>query len=188
MSGSPATSEKIVNGVNVESIERTVEAIRANPDLARCRFRLRNRWVGGGHNRSAVGDFYGAAQENSHLGAFEFDADEPPLLAGEDLGPNPVEYLLGALAGCLTSTLVYHAALRGIRIDELESELEGDLDLRGFLGLAKDVRRGYQNIRVKFRVKTDTDALEKLKALSKLSPVFDVTCNGTEVDVQIERK
>ena len=112
----------------------------------------------------------------------------PSRLTGEDLGANPVEHLLNALAGCLTSTLVYHAAIRGIKIDELESELEGDLDLRGFLGLSKDVRKGYQNIRVNFKVKTDAENLNRLKALSKLSPVFDVTSHGTNVDIQIESK
>jgi len=169
-------------------LESTAEAIKENGDLAQCKFRLRNTWIQGGHNRSTVGSFYGACQENSHQAKFELDADEPPVLAGTDLAPNPVEHLLHALGGCLTSTLVYHAAIRGIQIDELECELEGDLDLRGFLGLSKDVRKGYQNIRVKFRVKTDSDQLEKLKALSKLSPVFDVTSNGTQVDVEIERK
>jgi uncharacterized OsmC-like protein len=178
----------IVNGVDVDVLGGTVEAIKENSDLAQSKFRLRNTWIRGGHNRSTVGDFYGACQENSHQASFELDADEPPVLAGTDLAPNPVEHLLHALAGCLTSTLVYHAAIRGIQIDELECELEGDLDLRGFLGLSKDVRKGYQNIRVKFRVKTDFDKLEKLKALSKLSPVFDVTSNGTQVDVDIERK
>ncbi len=88
----------------------------------------------------------------------------------------------------MTTTLVYHAALRGIHLEEVESELEGDINLRGFLGLSSDVRRGYEKIRVKFRVKTDVENLEKLKALSKLSPVFDVTSNGTNVDVQIEKK
>jgi uncharacterized OsmC-like protein len=112
------------------------------------------------------------------------------MLAGEDIGANPVEHLLNALAACLTTTLVYHAAIRDIKIDELEAELEGDLDIRGFLGLAKkaEVRRGYKEIRVKFKVKTDAENLERLKALSKLSPVFDVTSSGTNVDVQIERK
>jgi uncharacterized OsmC-like protein len=95
---------------------------------------------------------------------------------------------LNALARCLTSTLIYHAAIRGIKIDELESHLEGDIDLRGFLGLSSDVRRGYQNIRVNFKVKTDAENLKRLKALSKLSPVFDVTSNGTNVDVRIEKK
>ena len=110
------------------------------------------------------------------------------MLAGEDLGANPVEHLLHALSSCLTTTLIYHAAIRGIKIDELESELEGDIDLRGFLGLTNDVKKGYENIRVNFKVKTDEKNIEKLKALSKLSPVFDVTSSGTNVDVKIERK
>lgn len=99
-----------------------------------------------------------------------------------------VEHLLNALAGCLTTTLVYHAAVRGITIEELESELEGDLDLQGFLGISSEVRKGYQNIRVNFKVKTDEKNLDRLKALSKLSPVFDVTSNGTNVTVSVERK
>jgi uncharacterized OsmC-like protein len=182
--------EKILNGVNVETVNSLVNAIEENPELAKCKFRLRNKWINCGHNHSTVGKFYAANQEHSHLKTFELDADEPPILAGEDIGPNPVEHLLNALAACLTTTLVYHAAIRGIKIDELESELEGDIDIRGFLGLAKkdEVRRGYKEIRVNFKVKTDAENVERLKALSKLSPVFDVTSNGTKVDVRIERK
>lgn len=179
---------KTVNGVDVGAVEGTVEAIKGKPDIAKFKFRLHNKWMDGGHNHSTVGKFYGANQENSHLKAFEWDADEPPMLAGKDLGANPVEHLLNALAACVTTTMVYHAAIRGIKIEELESDLEGDIDLRGFLGLSKDVRRGYENIRVNFKVKTDAENIEKLKALSKLSPVFDVTSNGTKVDINIERK
>jgi uncharacterized OsmC-like protein len=178
----------LVNGVDVEVLESTVDAIKHNSDLAQCKFRVRNTWIRGGHNRSTVGDFWGAGRENRHQTTFQLDADEPPLLAGTDLAPSPTEHLLNALAGCMTSTLVYHAAIRGIRIDELECEVEGDLDLRGFLGLSKEVRNGYQNIRVKFRVKTDSGRLESLKTLSKFSPVFDVTSHGTKVDVEIEPK
>jgi uncharacterized OsmC-like protein len=183
-------SGKILNGVNVDAVDGLVKAIEEKPELAKCKFRLRNKWINGGHNHSIVGKFYAANQENSHLKTHELDADEPQILAGEDIGANPVEHLLNALAACLTTTLVYHAAIRDIKIDELESELEGDLDIRGFLGLAKkaEVRRGYEEIRVKFKVKTDAENLERLKALSKLSPVFDVTSSGTNVDVQIERK
>lgn len=181
-------SHRILNGVDVEAVENTVNAIKERPDTAKFKFRLHNTWINGGHNHSIVSDFYGANQENHHLKAFELEADEPPLLVGEDLGANPVEYLLNALAGCLTTSMVYHAAIRGIRIDELESEVEGDIDLRGFLGLSTEVRKGYENIRVKFKVKTDADNLEKLKALSQLSPVLDVTSKGTKVDVEIERK
>ena len=180
------SEDKILNGVNVTTVENAVKAIQETPDLAKFKFRLHNNWISGGHNHSTVSSFYGTNQEISHLNSFELDCDEPPVLAGNDLGANPVEHLLNALAGCLTSTLVYHAAIRGIKIEELESELEGDIDLRGFLGLSNEVRRGYENVRVRFKVKTDAENLNRLKALSKLSPVFDVTSNGTNVDVQIE--
>jgi uncharacterized OsmC-like protein len=180
--------ESVVNGVDVEVLESTINAIKDNSDLAQCKFRLRNTWIRGGHNRSTVGDFWGAGQENRHQTTFQLDADEQPVLVGDDLAPNPVEHLLHALASCMTSTLVYHAAIRGIRIDELECGLEGDLDLRGFLGLSKEVRNGYRNIRVKFRVKTDFDQLETLKTLSEFSPMFDVISHGTKVDVEIKSK
>jgi uncharacterized OsmC-like protein len=178
----------MLNGVNVSAVESMVEAIKEKPDIANFRFRLKNKWINGGHNHSTVDSFYGANQENSHLKVFELDSDEPPVFAGEDIGANPVEHLLNALAACVTTTLIYHAALRGIKIDELESDLEGDIDLRGFLGLSKEVRKGYENIRVNFKVKTDAENIEKLKALSKLSPVFDVTSKGTNVSISIERK
>ncbi len=177
-----------VNGVSIKTMVETVNRLKQDPELARFRFRLKNRWFDCGHNRSAISDFYGAKQAIAHAKTFELDSDEPPALAGQDKGANPVEHLLNALAACLTTTMVYHAALRGIRIEELESELEGDIDLRGFLGISSEVRRGYQNIRVKFKVKTDAENLERLKALSKLSPVFDVVSHGTKVDVTVEEK
>lgn len=180
--------ETMLNGVDTEVVGNLVSNVEQEPELGQCKFRVRNKWKGGGHSHTTVGNFYGAKQENKHLQDFELDCDEPPILAGKDMGANPVEHLLNALAGCLTGTLVYHAALRGIEIEELESEIEGDLDLRGFFGLSDEVRRGYKNIRVNFKVKTAAENIERLKALSKLSPVFDVTSNGTNVDVQIERK
>ena len=96
--------------------------------------------------------FYGAKQEIAHKQKFEMDADEPPILAGEDEGANPVEHLLHALASCVTTSMVAHAAVRGIHVEEVESELEGDIDLRGFLGLSDDVPKGYTDIRVKVKV------------------------------------
>lgn len=178
----------ILNGLDIGALENSVNTLKEKPGLAKFRFHLTNHWIDGGHNRSTINGFYGLNQENKHLRTFELDADEPPMLAGEDMGANPVEHLLNALAACMTTTLVYHAALRNIRIDELECELEGDIDLRGFLGLSNDVRNGYENIRVTFKVKTEEKNLDRLKALSKLSPVFDVTTKGTNVDVKIERK
>ncbi|MBN1490631.1 MAG: OsmC family protein, partial [Phycisphaerae bacterium] len=118
----------------------------------------------------------------------ELHADEPPMLAGGDVGANPVEHLLNALAACVTTGIVAHAAVRGIHIEELESELEGDIDLRGFLGLANDVPKGYTNIRVKFRVKTDPANLPKLKRLAEFSPVYNTLTGGTHVDIEIEPK
>ncbi len=182
------TQEKRLNGVDVSKVESTIQAIQENPGLADFKFRARNQWISGGYNRSEICSYYGAEQEMTHAQTFRLDADEPPVLAGEDRGANPVEHLLNALAACLTTTLVYHAAVRGIEIEELESSLEGDIDLRGFLGLSNEVRRGYSKIRVNFKVKTAEENLERLKALSQLSPVFDVTSNGTHVSVAIERK
>ena len=178
--------EDIVNGIDIAKVNEAIEAMKSNPGLAKFKFRISNKWKDGSRNRTTVGDFYGVGQENRHSAKFEVEADEPKPLAGSDLAPNPVEHLLNALASCLTSTLVYHAALHGIKIEELESELEGDMDTRGVLGISNEVRRGYDNIRVKFRVRTDSANIEKLKAFSKLSPVFDVTTNGTKVDVSIE--
>ncbi|MFQ5972388.1 MAG: OsmC family protein [Alphaproteobacteria bacterium] len=180
--------EQTLNGVNVTAVNELIENVQADPELAKCRFHIKNKWLTCGQNQSKVESFYGAKQEIAHEAPFDLRADEPPILAGHDTGANPVEHLLNALAACLTTSLVYHAAVRGIEVDELESELEGDLDLQGFLGLSNEVRSGYQNIRVNFKVKTAEDNIEKLKALSKFSPVFDVTSNGTNVTVNIERK
>ena len=180
--------EQVINGVNVAAVSELVNNVEGDPELGQCKFRIKNQWNTCGQNQSEVEGFYAAKQDIPHDTPFSLNADEPHILAGHDTGPNPVEHLLNALASCLTTTLVYHAAVRGIHVEALESELEGDLDIRGFLGLSKEVRSGFQNIRVKFRVKTDSENIEKLKALSKLSPVFDVTSHGTNVEVNIEKQ
>ena len=180
--------EKILNGVNVAAVNELAKNIEADPELGKCKFHIKNKWNTCGQNQSEVESFYAAKQEIPHEAPFTLNADEPPILAGQDTGPNPVEHLLNALAGCLTTSLVYHAAVRGIKIEQLESELEGDLDISGFLGISNKVRKGFQNIRVNFKVKTDAANIEKLRALSKFSPVFDVTSNGTNVQVNIEKK
>jgi uncharacterized OsmC-like protein len=177
----------VINGVDVEALGEKAEALRNDPGLGKARFRITNRWLGCGHNRSTVAGFRALRQEIPHERTFELEADEPPVLLGTDEGANPVEHLLHALAACLTSTLAYHAAANGIHIEEIESTLEGDLDLRGFMGLADDVRKGYENISVTFRVKTDASP-EKLKALAQFSPVFDVVSHGTKVNLRIETR
>jgi uncharacterized OsmC-like protein len=177
-----------VNGIDMDALQNTVNAIRKEPELGECKFRVSNKWIGGNHNCSTITGFYGAKQEIAHKQQFELHADEPPILAGQDQGANPVEHLLNALAACVTTSMVAHAAVRGINIEEVESELEGDIDLRGFLGLSNDVPKGYTNIRVKFTVKSDVDDVEKLKRLTKFSPVFNTITNGANVDIQVEPK
>ena len=177
-----------VNGIDLDVLQQTVDAIKKDPQLGSCRFRAANKWINANHNCTTVDGFYAARQEKAHKQPFELHADEPPMLAGQDESANPVEHLLHALASCVTTSLVAHAAVRGIEIQELESELEGDIDLRGFLGLASDVPKGYTAIRMKLRVKTDEKNLEKLKSLASFSPVYNSLTNGVKVDIAIERK
>jgi len=175
-----------VNGIDLSVLKQTIGAIQEDPELAKCRFRARNKWIDANHNRTRISGFYGAKQEISHKHEFELHADEPALLAGQDEGANPVEHLLNALAGCVTTGMVAHAAVRGIHIEELESELEGDIDLRGFLGLADDVPKGYTSIRVNFRVKTAPENVKKLQSLAAFSPVYNTIVHGAQVDIRIE--
>jgi uncharacterized OsmC-like protein len=183
---SQTTINEIVNGVDVGRMGETMEAVRRTPSLATFRFRAANQWIDGGHNRSTIKGFYGAGQEDTtRTKPFELDADEPPVLLGKDQGANPVEFVLHALAACLTTSLVYHAAARGIHIESIESKLEGDLDLQGFLGLSDQVRRGYQQIRANFTIKSDAPTKD-LEELTKFSPVFDVVSNPVPVSIKIE--
>ena len=174
------------NGVDTAALMGTIEAVEAEPALAAFQFRTSNRWIGGDRNRSLVEGFTGAGAEHAHpMGPFQIENAEPPVLLGDGTAPNPVEYVLHALAGCLTTTMVYHAAAQGIRVDEVSSSLEGDLDLRGFLGLDPKVRRGFSSIRARMRVKADASA-EQIVALTKYSPVFDIVSNSLPVEVTVE--
>ncbi len=175
-----------INGIDLETLQNTVSALKQDPSLGKCKFRATNKWIGGAHNRTRIDDFYAAGEERNHQQAFELDADEPPMLAGDDQAPNPVEHLLNALAGCITTSMIAHAAVRGIHVEELESELEGDIDLRGFLGLDNDVPKGYTNIRVKFRAKGDPENIAKLRRLAEFSPVFNTLTHGVNVDIEVE--
>lgn len=175
------------NGINLNTLKETVSALQKDPELGKCRFRASNKWIDADHNCSTISSFYAAKQEIDHKKKFELHADEPAMLAGEDEGANPVEHLLHALASCVTTSMVAHAAVRGIHIDELESELEGDIDLNGFLGLNSEVPKGYTNIRMKFKVKSEEDR-ENLKKLAEFSPVYNTLINGAKVDIQVEAK
>lgn len=176
----------VTNGVNVSALFDTIQAIKGNPEIARFQFRASNRWMGADHNRSTIQDFYGACQEQrTRPGPYVLDNGEPAILLGNESGVNPVEYVLNALAGCLTTTMVYHAAARGIAIEAVESTLEGDIDIRGFLGLSSEVRKGYHDVRVRMRVKSAA-APETLAKLAKFSPVYDIVANSLPVEVMVE--
>jgi uncharacterized OsmC-like protein len=176
-----------VNGVNVGQVTDLIDTIENDKAFAEMQFRLKNKWIDGGLNRSQIKGFYAGCQEDdTRTEAFTYDADEPAIIAGGDSAPNPVEYILHALAGCLTTSMVYHAAVRDIRIEAIESELEGDLDVRGLFGLSDTVRKGYRNIRVKMRVKSEASA-EELKELAMYSPVFDIVSNSLPVDLVVEK-
>ena len=182
---SQLTMGGVINGVDTERLGQMVQAVQQNPSLGASQFRAVNRWISGGHNRSTIKGFYGAGQEDTtRTQSFELDADEPQTLLGKDQAPNPVEFVLHALAACLTSSMVYHAAARGIHIESIESTLEGDLDLQGFLGLSDHIRRGYKEIRVTFNVKSDASP-EQLAELTRFSPVFDTVSNPVPVSIAI---
>ena len=175
----------IINGVNVTALGETNEAVQGNKDIATFQFRVENQWMGGDHNRTTIDGFFGACQENPHTkGPFMCDNAEPPVLLGEGEAPNPVEYVLHALAGCLTTAMVYHAAARGIEVDAVRSEIEGDIDIRGFLGLSDSVRKGFETIRVNIYAKSDASESDLL-ALAKFSPVYDIVSNSLPVHLKI---
>ena len=182
--------DRIRNGVDTGQMYGTLDAIKAEPTLGVFQFRAHNHWIDGAHNRTTIQGFYGAGQEDaSRALPFTIDAGEPAVLLGSDTGANPAEHLLHALAACLTTSLVYVAAARKVRLTEVESTLEGDMDVRGALGLSDEVRNGFSKIRVSFKVKGDAPE-EKLREVVKRaqqrSAVFDIVSNGVPVEVNVE--
>ena len=174
-----------VNGLNIDQLFQTLDAIKDTPSLANFEFRAKNQWINGGENRSTIKDFYGAgAEDESRTDAFEFTNGEPPVLLGNNEGANPVEYLLHALAGCVTTTTVLHAAARGIRIQELSTELVGTMDLQGLLALDDSVPVGYEQIRIRMHIKADCSDEELddlLKFAEQHSPVCNTVCKPVPV-------
>jgi uncharacterized OsmC-like protein len=176
------------NGVDVPTLFATLDAVKGQPAIADFRFRARNRWMSGTHSRSTIEGFYGAGQEMGHEQAFTYDADHPTVLVGKDNAPTPVEFLLHAIAACLTAGLANIASARGITLHEVTSTVEGDIDLNGILGLSDEVRNGYSEIRVHFDVSGDASA-EQLRELveqsRRRSAVYDVLTNGVPVRVDV---
>ncbi len=186
---SETTQTKIVNGVNVTQLFDTIENIKENGEIAKFNFRAQNKWKGGTVNQTTISDYSGACQTFTRNKPYVFVKDEPPVLLGNDTGANPVEYLLAGLAGCITTSLVAHAAARGIKIDSIESTLEGDIDLHGLLQL-DDTNPGYQGINISFKIESDAseETLEELiKLARKASPVVNTVSRPTQVNVKLTK-
>jgi uncharacterized OsmC-like protein len=180
----------MVNGISADQMFQTIDLVKERPELALFKFRATNTWVEGTHNRATIKDFYGALQEDDSREPQVFEIDEPPILCGNSLGPGPTEYLLVALSGCLTTSLIAHATAKGITIKKVESSYEGDIDLRGFLGVSEEVPVGYKTIRVHFKIEADiaeTQKEELVKMAQKYSPVFNSITKATPVSVHLEK-
>jgi len=184
-----ATAPTTLNGLDLAAMSATTDALKRQPALAQFEFRARNRWINGGENRSTIKDFRGpGAEDTSRAAAFEFTNGEPPVLLGNNEGANPVEFLLHALAGCVTTTTVLHAAARGIEIESLRTRLVGDIDLQGLLALA-DVPAGYRGIRIEIDIRSSNASPEQLDELLRFSQQHSPVCNTVcrPVPVVIER-
>jgi uncharacterized OsmC-like protein len=184
-----ATAEHIRNGVDTATLFATLDAVKGAPEAAKFQFRANNQWISGTHNRSVIHGYFGVGEERTHERTFVFDADHPAVLVGQDTGPTPVEFLLHALAACLTAGLANIAAARGVTLHEVRSTVSGDIDLNGILGLNPQVRNGYQKINVRFTIKGDASP-EVLKGLieqsRKRSAVFDVLTTGVPVTIDVD--
>jgi uncharacterized OsmC-like protein len=177
------------NGVDTEKMFATLDLIKAQPELAKFQFRATNRWIDGSHNRSTIKGFYAAGGEDTTRSeAFEIDAGEPGILLGNDSGANPAEYLLHALAACLTTSIVYVAAARKVQLVSVESTLTGDMDVRGALGVDDEPRNGFERITVSFRVTgdaTDEKLREVVERATARSAVYDMVTHGVPVAVEV---
>jgi uncharacterized OsmC-like protein len=177
-----------LNGVDTPVLFATINAVKAQPELAKFKFRATNKWVSGTHSRTTIESFTGAGGEHEHAGSFRYDADHPKVLVGNDNGPTPVEFLLHALTSCLMAGIANIAAARGVTLTEVQSTVEGDIDLQGILGISNGVRNGYERLRVDFTIKGDAppeklrEVIEQSKARSA---VFDVITNSVPVEISV---
>jgi uncharacterized OsmC-like protein len=181
--------DSIRNGVDTATLFATLDAVKQAPQAARFQFRAHNQWQSGTHNRGTITDYFGVGQERTHEQTFVFDADHPAVLVGTDHGPTPVEFVLHALAACLTAGLANIAAARKVKLTEVRSTVTGDIDLNGVLGLDPDVRNGYQQLTVRFTIKGDAPAhklRELLEQSRARSAVYDVITNQVPVTIEVD--
>ena len=184
------TENQRVNGVNIQELFKTIDAIKENPEIAQFKFRATNEWLNGTHCKATIKDFYGALKDDDSRPPVDYHMDEPPILLGNNEGRNPVEYLLVALSGCLTTSLIAHSSAKGIKIKGVQSRYEGDIDLQGFLGVSEEVPVGYKKIRVYFKIDADVSEEQKeemVQMAKKYSPVFNTITKSAPVSVNLEK-
>jgi uncharacterized OsmC-like protein len=177
-----------LNGLDTQVLAQTVDALKRDRTLAKFEFRASNIWIGGTTNRSTIQGFFGAgAEDKSRSEPFTFTNGEPPVLLGTNEGANPVEFLLHALAGCVTTTTILHATARGIRIQSISTELSGDIDLQGLLDLDNSVSVGFRQITMKMDIEADCGDEELddlLKFVHGHSPVCNTVCRPVPVTIE----
>lgn len=182
------TATEMPNGVDVATLFATIGAVAEQPEMARFRFRASNEWVSGTHSRTTIGTFTGAGGDHQHRQVHVYDGDHPTVLVGNDEGPTPVEFLLHALALCLTAGIGNIAAARGVELRSVTSNIEGDIDLRGILGISDEVRNGYESMRITFDIDSPADDDEVRRVVEQSvsrSAVYDLLTNGTRVEVDL---
>jgi uncharacterized OsmC-like protein len=188
-----ARAEKVApaprNGINTPAVFATINAVAQQPQLAKFQFRATTRWAKGTHSRTTIETFSGAGGEHAHKHEHTYDADHPAVLVGEDNGPTPMEFVLQALGSCLMAGVASVAAARRIDLYEVIARIEGDVDLRGVLGISDEARNGYESIRVSFEIKGDAPA-EKLQQIieqsRKRSAVFDIITNAVPIEIVVQ--
>jgi uncharacterized OsmC-like protein len=176
------------NGVNVEALLQARDALKSAPEAAKFTWRATCKWQNGTHSRTRIQEFFGLGQEQKHKTEFTFEADHPEIFASEDLGATPIEFVLVGLASCLTAGVASVAQNRGIQLRSVEAKLEGAMDIQGILGVDRDVRNGYDDIKVTFNIDADASRqeIEAIVAQSqKRSAVYDVITNPVDVTVQV---
>jgi uncharacterized OsmC-like protein len=185
------TDSPIRNGVDTATLFATLDAVRAQPAAAEFQFRVTNRWISGTHSQGTFDTFFGVGEERRHDQPTTFDADHPAVLVGNDKGPTPVEHVLAGLAACLTAGIANISAARNIELTQVQSTVEGDIDLNGILGLDADVRNGFRAIRVSFMVegKASPEELQQIVEQSRRrSAVYDIVTNGVPVDIDVDAR
>jgi uncharacterized OsmC-like protein len=186
----PVKPEKVaINGIDVPTLLATIGAVNEHRDLAKFTFRANGEWLKGTHSRININGYFGAGGEQGREADLVMEGDHPAVLCGGDNAPTPVEFLLAALSACITAGIGNIASARQIKLESVETTIEGDIDLLGILGLSDEVRNGYNGIRATFKIKGDAsaDALRQVVQQSVArSAVYDVLTNGVPVAINVE--